>query len=247
MEAVGEVTIEMLKNSTFDIEIPSFEKWNPDTGRPRHWFKMDTCWYIDPRIRSLGPQGGYLWCVILANYSRSRSQLSCNSIATLSKVSGIHAKALANLIVKLAKLQLCRVTIKPLRIEEKRIEEKRGEGTEVRIPDPPKTKARRASAPPATLPEIFSRDWVRSQLNGGWEEAKLIYPDAEWIDKELSKMAVWLNANRRKSPKNHSGWTRFIMSWLSRGWEDYRKTLPSNKPGASRVPIDHDALWANES
>lgn len=58
-----------------------------------------------------------------------------------------------------------------------------------------------------------------------------IYPDHEFVNREVEKMKVWLEANSRKMPKSKAGWTRFVMGWLERGWERYRKGIPSAKTG----------------
>lgn len=57
-----------------------------------------------------------------------------------------------------------------------------------------------------------------------------LYPDKDFVTREKEKMKVWLAANPKKSPKSKSGWTRFVMGWLERGWEQYRKSIQTEKP-----------------
>lgn len=54
------------------------------------------------------------------------------------------------------------------------------------------------------------------------------YGDADWIQQELLKMIGWMDCNKHKAPR--ANFTRFINSWLSRGWEFHRKNLLGNKP-----------------
>jgi len=54
-----------------------------------------------------------------------------------------------------------------------------------------------------------------------------LYPQ-EYIDREKVKMEMWLATNGHKKPKSDRGMVRFVTGWLSRGWDQYRKSLQSN-------------------
>jgi hypothetical protein len=62
------------------------------------------------------------------------------------------------------------------------------------------------------------------------QKIETLYPDSDFVSREKEKMKVWLAANPKKQPKSKSGWTRFVMGWLERGWENYRKTIQSQAP-----------------
>jgi DNA-binding PadR family transcriptional regulator len=67
---------------------------------------------------------------------------------------------------------------------------------------------------------------IISSLSTKTQEAIIeLYNDTEFIKREFIKMGVWLDQNKRKAPK--SNYTRFVMNWLDRGWETYRKTILS--------------------
>jgi hypothetical protein len=51
-----------------------------------------------------------------------------------------------------------------------------------------------------------------------------IYPN-DYIETEAVKMETWLSINEHKAPKKN--WGNFISNWLSRGWDQHRKNLPS--------------------
>lgn len=114
--------------------------------------------------------------------------------------------------------------------------------------DPKKEKNKRSVAavgplsPAAaiTLPVELSAEWIRDTIPiARWREILKIYDgDEDFIKAEASKMAVWVDANRHRAPKSRRGWSNFITSWLSRGWERHRTNRP--KPV---LKIDHDALW----
>ena len=69
-----------------------------------------------------------------------------------------------------------------------------------------------------------------------------IYPDHEFVNREVEKMKIWLEANSKKMPKSKAGWTRFVMGWLERGWERYRRGIPSAKSGE----INWDKIFKSE-
>jgi len=56
-----------------------------------------------------------------------------------------------------------------------------------------------------------------------------LYPQ-DYLDREKIKMELWLATNSHKKPRSDRGMVRFVTSWLSRGWDQYRKGLQSNKP-----------------
>lgn len=65
---------------------------------------------------------------------------------------------------------------------------------------------------------------VKAPLQEAWLDC---YQDEKWITQELFKAIVWLTANPKRAPKKDFG--RFISNWLSRSFESYRKTIPSNR------------------
>lgn len=68
-----------------------------------------------------------------------------------------------------------------------------------------------------------------------------LYPQ-EYIDREKTKMEMWLATNAHKKPRSDKGMVRFVTSWLSRGWDQYRKGLQSNAPKEKSFA----EIWAEE-
>lgn len=52
------------------------------------------------------------------------------------------------------------------------------------------------------------------------------FVDQRWIESELFKSLAWIESNPQRRPKK---FPKFFNNWLQRGWESYRKTLPTNK------------------
>lgn len=73
--------------------------------------------------------------------------------------------------------------------------------------------------------EFFRRANIKPATAALWVKT---YPDTEWVDMEIKKAITWLDANPKRRPKR--SFTRFIANWLSRGWEQHRKTIASNTP-----------------
>lgn len=65
---------------------------------------------------------------------------------------------------------------------------------------------------------------VKSQVQEAWLK---LYPDSDWIKRELIKAKSWIAMNPQKAPKSRYG--QFLSSWLERGWERQRKTYSTNK------------------
>lgn len=63
------------------------------------------------------------------------------------------------------------------------------------------------------------------------------YPNVDWIVNEIRRAHAWAETNSKRAPKD---WGKFMLSWLSRGYENYRKShqsVPTN-----RVQAGNDEL-----
>ena len=58
------------------------------------------------------------------------------------------------------------------------------------------------------------------------DQLRILYP-AEYVEREAIKAMNWVRVNPRRSPKSVSGFKKFFLSWLERGWERERKNQPS--------------------
>lgn len=67
-------------------------------------------------------------------------------------------------------------------------------------------------------------DCVPKEIQDTWPE---LYPEKGWVEREATKAVNWAKVNPKKAPKSSRGCARFFTGWLERGWERYRKSLPS--------------------
>lgn len=90
------------------------------------------------------------------------------------------------------------------------------------------------------IPELASPDYVNllSKIKTIIQEKWLkLYPDVDWIKSELLKAEIWLGENGHKAPKKNFG--QFMTNWLSRGWEQHRRTLTPKQKSASEDFLEH--------
>lgn len=68
-----------------------------------------------------------------------------------------------------------------------------------------------------------------SEFKNRWRE---LYPDTEFLRREILKALNWLEANPSKALRTRKGWQAFFANWFEKGWDDHVKRGPSNKPAA---------------
>lgn len=76
---------------------------------------------------------------------------------------------------------------------------------------------------------------VKIETQNAWFKT---YDDEAFVKTELMKACTWIINNSTKAPKKNFG--QFFSTWLGRGWEQYRKNIPSThsfgrKPTISEI------------
>jgi len=73
------------------------------------------------------------------------------------------------------------------------------------------------------------------------------YQDKKFVCDELLKASIWLETNPTKRPKKNMA--SFLSRWLSRGWENHRKTIPSktNRYGRESAQEKQDRILNMEN
>ena len=224
------------------LEITNWDKHNPrkDVKHPS-WFALSNRFLEDPEFFDFTPIQLkailYIWC----QASQKNSANITIRFAHAKRVCDIDSKSILLVVQALEKLGHLK----------SRTESVRGAYVDVQNPYATNRQTNRTeqteqdtvavnfvSPTPvvvdASPPDVFSNLSFKTK-----ERLDALYPDREFVFRESVKMQIWLEANRSKSPKSVRGWSKFVMGWLERGWENYRKTMQS-----SGVKTDDLAEWA---
>jgi len=86
-------------------------------------------------------------------------------------------------------------------------------------------------SPLISISNVAQRRKVQRVMLDLWLDT---YGDAEWICTEIKKAEIWMIGNPR-APKSQYG--RFFSNWLSRGWDQHRKSINGHS-GASQAVLD---------
>ena len=97
--------LEVLKGE-FDIIIPNFKKWNPDTRGRRHWFAVSTDFFRDPKMAKCNMSERSLFIHLVATRASSESHLVATSLSVVCHSYRIRVSDGRRWILKLLKLQL---------------------------------------------------------------------------------------------------------------------------------------------
>ena len=105
--------------------------------------------------------------------------------------------------------------------------------TDRQIPPPrdPRTEVISDFLSDLFLVEFITRFKITTEVQKGWLELYCF----DFIRRETIKATGWLSTNKHKSPKSQAGATKFMSTWLSRSWENYRKTISSSTEPVKRV------------
>lgn len=125
------------------------------------------------------------------------------------------------------------------RIEQNRIEKNILTPEAKNLPAKVSKAALRGCLPDFEFDEVCSRLLanVTHKAQNAWLEA---YPSVDFITQEIRRANAWIETNPQKRPRDFG---KFMLSWLSRAFENYRKGLPSNqKTQAQKVQDANDEL-----
>lgn len=228
-----------------ELEIKNWEKHNPRTDvKTAKWFKMSNEFFNDPEFYGMSLEGRTVWIFLLCTASKKmdgtikiNTQMVADNLRTgvdsidfaileLERCKSISVMPVTLITNDINTVESVRIrALEERREEEKREEKKRKEVcSEPAKPDSKPTKLILVGhIPEFEIPEMNQAllKNVPRDTQSLWLQT---YQDVQWITMEFTKIVNWLKVNPRKAPKSRLD--RFISSWLSRGWESHRKTLP---------------------
>lgn len=207
--------------------------WNEHNLSHRKSFKKtlianDFC--TDAKIQSLPMTTRWLFLNLLLtcgdtcgdtlelSAQRLRAMLECNR-----NVDGVLDELQSLRLVTWEKTSLIEEKLKEIKVKERKVS---AEAKEKEIVSTQVSKAAiRGAIDEFSHDEVCLKflENVTHKAQKSWLSA---YPSIDWICHEIRKANAWCETNSHKAPKDRG---RFMLTWLNRGFENYRKTLQSKQ------------------
>lgn len=209
---MSELTLAEITNGVFDIEIPNFKKWNPDTRGKRQWFALSTSFYSDKKILQLSMWERSWWVHLLAKYAATRSDLVGTTCQLLSKSVGSTGQGPAKSLLKLSKLGLIHLRLVSLHNKTDITRQTGQTGQEISG-----DSAAVAASPPPPVPDLCEM-WnqncgtlprcvaVNKTREKKWRSRWQEYPDREYWESTVRRLA----ASKFASGCNDRSWVATV-------------------------------------
>ena len=232
------------------LKFNNWSKYQPrkDHKHPR-WLAISNELPIDRKFVQLSEQEKLIFLYLLCETSKQAKHGICEVMPDLlSRLWNANKKTIVQTIEKLTEL-----SISTYQVLGKYSESTLHNNTERDRTEQYRTKQHREvletnSAYADSLLEIYDpliEDWLKNlkpEIIKSWQAT---YQDLSWVKQEILKAKTWCVANPSKAPK--SNFARFITNWLARGFESYRKTIPSQPMSKAEVRDQHNINAALEA
>lgn len=208
-----------------NLKISNWAKFNTkETQKTPHWFKVHVNIGSSESLFGLTPATKWIWVCLLSEAMRKKSGEFSLNLNWASHQWNIRKQEISDAIELLEKNGLLEAdseeTRSPLGVDSEPTRSELGADSEEtpsrkRIERDKKEKEKESAATATFIPKELKDSWVKT------------YEDEKWIEFEIKKAQSWIVANPTEAPKTL--FSRFYNSWLSRGWESYRKTISIKK------------------
>jgi hypothetical protein len=196
------------------------------------WFRLENKFWNDSQVFYFSAEERWVWVCLLSIASQKQSPDISFSAEWFSQESRVGIVSIDSALEKLARNECVTYTSRPC--DSTRHNITRHNKTEQ---DKTKQVCVELKQVSVTPPTVIKKD-LSFFIN---QKLLELYPQ-EYLDREKVKMEMWLATNGHKRPKSDRGMVRFVTSWLSRGWDQYRRGLQSN---ASKEK-SFSEIWAEE-
>lgn len=211
-----------------EVVILNWEKFNPrkDVSNPS-WFRLQNQMWNDSQFFTFTAEERWIWVCLLSIASQKNTSKLSFCLEWLALQTGVSNATIENALIKLERNGCVTSTLRARDVHGRYITDITNK-TNITKQDKTKTFSSelKNSITEATEQTLIKSNFTEFLNN----KIETLYPDKDFVTREKEKMKVWLAANPKKSPKSKSGWTRFVMGWLERGWEQYRKSIQTEKP-----------------
>ena len=226
------------------LQIVGWKKYQPqsDRARHKHWFRVNMDCNTSHGLFGLSAEQRWFFIQILCECCRKDSDTVSIKVSRFSKLCEIEESSILSAIKLLEENGTvsilsahCQSTVSPLSPhnitkQDITIQNKTIHNRTKQVCVEPKQVL-------VTTPTVDKKD-LSFFIN---QKLLELYPQ-EYLDREKVKMELWLATNGHKRPKSDRGMVRFVTSWLSRGWDQYRRGLQSNAPKEKSFA----EIWAEE-
>lgn len=222
------------------IKILNWEKFNPRKDRVRHhWFRVDNDIPFSKTLFGFEPDQKWLWICLLALASKSgKNEIELNE-KYLAAHTGLKPSRLRQTIEAFKQHSMISIT-SPLGnqsgtngvLHNNTLHNVHNNTNSTDI-----TSSTVAEAAPAVIEidrsELVSFENEKTLIDSIPEATKqrwaTLYPDKEFLLREVLKAFNWYENNPIKKPKKLRGWISALSSWFERGWPKHLKTIESKK------------------
>lgn len=234
------------KNTTLlKIKITNWEKYNKNRKKSYRCIMISERFLDDAKISSLTPVKRLLFLSCLLACSQSDVGEAEVSIEMISRQSGVKPKLILSCLDEFQELRiLSYASNEVLYINEMNRNEMNR--NEMKVISAEVTKTARASkAGTRGCISEFDFDPIVKDLfdtcTDAAQQAWLgAYPSIDWIVHEAKKANAWMISNPKKRPKDFQ---KFFNNWLNKGFENYRKGVPSvTKTYAEKIQERNDEV-----
>lgn len=212
------------------LQIVGWKKYQPQSDRSRHkfWFRVNMDCGTSHGLFGLSAEQRWFFVQLLCECCRKDSDSVSIKLSRFSKLCEIEEDSILSAIKLLEEngtvsiLSVnCQSTVSPLSPHNKTEQDKTIQTKQNKT----KTVCVEPKQVLVATPTVNKND-LTLFIN---QKLLELYPQ-EYLDREKVKMELWIANNQHKKPKSDRGMVRFVTSWLSRGWDQYRKGLQTNAP-----------------
>jgi hypothetical protein len=260
----------MAKDIIFDgatLEIIKWEKYNPRKDiKASNWFRLQNSLFEDPNFFDFSHSELLFFIYLLSMCSKKQCGAVRLNLRHAERIGRLDERDVNSAIAKLIELECVRVTLPPRnedvtptlrarhatdgRTDETNeihvctVAENSDEFSDASADGEPDsdTQEEKDASEEGIIPEFSGDSEIEAFLKPVSQSTQRrwikLYTDPGWIRSEFLKAMNWIEVNPKRAPKKKLA--RFLGGWLSRGWEQHRKTIPCTVtvPSAKLKTVD---------
>lgn len=225
------------------ITIKNWDKYNPKRDQKNYtWLRLDNDISNDTKLFGLTAAQKFMWVHLLCLASKANRADIFIDLRQLERALEIDLKSIRDALEFLERRNILSVVYTTGTIIQttptyvrtyERTNERTNERTDTVCTEVEQVPTSGAIDGLQEDAEVLA--FLETVKHDAQERWLKLYPDIDWVKREILKMIAWLENNPKKRPKSPRGKSGFITSWLARGWEQYRKSIPTVQPGPAPV------------